>query len=408
MSTMYKNRRLIVFLIPPDKIVNGGILSIFSICKVSREFKNIHKSDVFLSTFPNNISYKKNDLFKNNEKIYSWDEIESRGIPESLILHIPEFASWDTFQSLKNSAFIRSIPDLQINIMNQNILLMQTPVEIAHWFTLTQNVTQTTAHNKYSNQELADEYRTPVHHLSTFVDEEQYEKIQFENKDNLILLSPDKHPMKNKIVTEIKKTLPSYKIITIENMKYEEYKKLMSRSRFSVTFGEGFDGYYVESFFSGGVTFAVFNNIFFPSKRFASFSNNFSSYESMHANISETIKAMQDKDSYNSVNQINLKEINALYNFQKYKINIKSFYEKKYTYNPSNAYENILIGKIIETKSEIIDNQNTVIADMERLIENKNIAVSKLDKIIDDYNKSRSWRITKPLRSISFFINKYK
>ena len=118
---MQQERRLIIFFIPPEKIINGGILSIFSICKESRRFKDIHGADVVLSTYPGHKSYEKNDLFENNEVIYSFDEIVKWGPLEYLQLHIPEYASSEIYQAIKKyDNYTKVIPHISINIMNQN------------------------------------------------------------------------------------------------------------------------------------------------------------------------------------------------------------------------------------------------------------------------------------------------
>src|SRR4051812_1293203 len=86
-------RGLVVFLIPPEKGVNGGVLSIFSQCKESRRFTDIHKSDVVLCTYPGEPSYRQNDLFDNDEVILSFDEVVAQyPSPGSLIVHVPEYA----------------------------------------------------------------------------------------------------------------------------------------------------------------------------------------------------------------------------------------------------------------------------------------------------------------------------
>lgn len=66
-------KKIIVFLVPNTKIINGEIQSIFSICKYSREICS--ESLCLISTIPGKYTYSENNLFKNDEKIYRWEQI---------------------------------------------------------------------------------------------------------------------------------------------------------------------------------------------------------------------------------------------------------------------------------------------------------------------------------------------
>ena len=403
------SRRLIVFLLPAEKIVNGGILSIFSICKVSREFESIHKSEVRLSVLPGNPSYRKMDLFDNNEVINSFDEIVNLGTPQSLMLHIPEYASWNVYWALKEYAdYLEAIPELSINIMTQNILLLQPPHEVAKWFTLTPHVSQTTAHNRYCRQELADKYFLPTHHLSTFVDSDQYKWTDFEKKDDLIVVSPDLTDKRAEIIEKVTKAFPTYEIVTIQNMKYESYKDIMSRAKFTITFGEGFDGYYVESFFSGGIAYAVYNEEFFPDKDYNKFENTYQSYEKMSDHIVEDMKRHNSKKTYEKISQENLKKIKSLYSFDKYKENLKKFYQKKYTFLPSLEGGWRLIGtierkdeKLFDIKTDELAKHAETIRDQSELLEKHKTTIATTQRELGELINSRSWKVTRPLRAAS-------
>jgi hypothetical protein len=403
-NRMRQSKRKIVFFIPPMKMVNGGILSIFSLCKTSREFHNIHKSDVVLSVYPGHKTYGRNDLFENQETIYTFEDILGDETPDFLMLHIPETASAEALNYLQANHFekLRKIPDLRINILNQNIVLMHPPLDVARWFTLTPTVTQTTAHNRYSTQELSDKYCLPTHHLSTFVDHKQYEFIDYDAKDDIILLSPDLVSEKNKIVKSIKDKMPDYEIITVENMAYEDYKSLASRAKYLITFGEGFDGYYVEGFFSGGVTFAVYNDTFFPSSRFQGLPNIFSSYESMLDTITARIQSMEkDTKIYSGTVKKNLDEINKLYSFESYRNNLKNYYLGKYTYIPQMKSAGQLIGKLLVDRDKTISELTARVNYQHKEIQDLLTLVNYERDKVQGFLNSKSWKVTSPLRKLS-------
>jgi hypothetical protein len=405
---MNTSDRLIIFLIPPEKLVNGGILSIFSLCKVSREFKDIHKSRVVLATYPGTKSYKKNTLFENDENIYSFDELISKNPPKSLLIHVPEYASNEVFVGLmKYKDYLSKVTRLHINIMNQNILLMKKPSETARWFSFTKNVTQTTAHDKYTTQEMADKYALPTHHFSTFVDPRQYHQVSYDKKKDLIVFSPDPDPAKAAIVKKIMEAFPTYEFVTIQDMKYETYKKVISQAKYTVTFGEGFDGYYVEAFFSDGITFAVYNDDFFPNKNFAGFENTFSSYASMLADITDTMKQLDNKEVYEKNVTKNMHEITKLYGFENYKNNVKKFYLGQYTYKPKSGGKEDLVPGVIDEYEEIINQRDAIISerdktikDLQEIIRQKDNLITIRDAHIREIESSHSWKVTKPLRQV--------
>jgi hypothetical protein len=424
---MVRDHKLIIFFIPPEKIVNGGILSIFSICKVSREFKNVHHSDVVMSVYPDYKSYGKNDFFENDETIYSFEELAQKDPPSSLWLHVPEYASDEIFNGLKKyRKYLESVPDLRVNIMNQNIAFMPRPVDTAKWFALTPHITQTTAHDRYASQELADAYNIPTHHLSVFNDPEQYKWVPYEQKEDLIVFSPDVVDAKDAITEKLREHFPAYEFVTVQNMHYEDYKKLIGRAKFAVTFGEGFDGYYIEAFFSGGVTFAVYNDDFFPNKDFAKFENAFPSYESMLAGITKRMEELDNKSKYEHVNQQNLKKIKELYDFSVYKANLKKFYQGKVTFVPGEYSAERLIGAVAESrasdlaeKDKAIDERDRIIAEKEaekvelinereRIVAEKNSLIADQERVIIGMVNSYSWKVTKPLRKTSSAVRKIK
>ena len=299
--------------------------------------------------------------------------------------------------------------------MNQNILMMKHPGEIARWFSLTEKVTQTTAHNKYTTQSIADEYALPTHHFSTFVDPRQYHHVPYNKKEDLIVFSPDTTKKKELIVSRLKKDFPKYKFVTIKDMNYEKYKEVISKAKYTVTFGEGFDGYYVEAFFSEGITFAVYNDDFFPNKNFAKFDNTFDSYEMMLENITKAMKKLNEKQAYEKTVADNMHEITKLYGYENYKNNVKKFYLGTYTYTPKPDSKQKLLASVVEEYEKVIDQRDSVteernktIEHLENIIRQKDEIITVRDAHIGDIENSHSWKVTKPLRQATSLVKKRK
>ena len=99
-----------------------------------------------------------------------------------------------------------------------------------------------------------------------------------------MVVSPDPHPAKEAVM-DLLNSVTGLRIQVIQNLTYEQYKELISRARWSLTFGEGLDGYFIEPVFSGSVSFAVYNEEFFT-QDFKPLSTVYSSYEELLKRIS--------------------------------------------------------------------------------------------------------------------------
>lgn len=405
---------LIIFFIPPDKDVNGGILSIFSLAKESRQLSQIHHADVFISTYPGTPTYHKNDLFENNENIYEFAAILKK-YPriDSLMLHIPEYATEEILYRIQPYVrHIQTIKDVHVNILNQNIALMPDMAWVHNYRTFANTITQTTAHVRYTNQQIADTYGIPTHLFSVSIDPSQYTRTTYEQKQNIIAYSVDKHADKDKIIKKIRKDLPEYELIEIKNLSYEDYKALVGRSKFVITFGEGFDGYLIEAAFSGGIPMAVYNEEFFPSKDYLKFKNIYPSYSAMFQNITSDIAALDKKPMYIKLNEANFNAIATLYNYQNYLSNVKNFYMKKYTYTPTTeAAQVALVQAIKQNETTIIKQHNLQeqlkqdIAELMAKVDYQAQLITDLQGQLQSHKQqlesiyhSISWKASRPLR----------
>ena len=308
---------------------------IFSICKYSREI--CPDAQCVITTFPSKVTYAHNTFFKNDEKIYRWEQIvnNAKNVKE-LIIHIPEYFS-DKFSTAlpnKDFKFLKQIENVQINILNQNIELMPEPEKIKGLYKITNNVTQTIAHDRYATQEVCDKWQIPTHFLSVHIDTSGYRSYAFEEKQKIIVLSPDEAPYKEAIVKKLKQELPDFKLITVENMPFDEYMDLIAKAYFTISFGEGFDGYFLLPPLVGSIGIAVYNENFFPNEHWQEIPVVYKNYENMLDKIIPDIKFyLLQKDDYKSLSQTILLKINNLYNFDKYQENLKKFYKKNYTFN---------------------------------------------------------------------------
>ena len=327
--------KLIIFLTPGEDIVNGGILSISSIFKESTRLKDIHGSEVIMCTIPGDPVLLKYTKFNNENYIFRFSQVISYFYNlKELIIHIPEYAISKFLYVLTNSYLprLRKINKVHFNIMLQNIQLLPDRYKLCiNKLKEMGKVTCTTAHDQYSTLDMREKLGIPLHKLSTYVSPELYNKRDYKDKEDLMIISPDPHPQKIQVLNTIHNRLPYIKIQVIKDMSYEEYKNLISKAKWSLTFGEGLDGYFIETIFSGGISFAVDNQDFFTDD-FRSLRTVYKDYNSLIKNICFDIQYLDNEQEYNKYHEKQFKICSSYYNYTKYIENLKMFYKENYTY----------------------------------------------------------------------------
>ena len=334
LSELQAIKELIVCFIPNIKMMTGGIQSIYSICKYSREI--CPQAQCIIATVPGKYTYSYNPYFKNEEKIYRFEQIiKNAKNVEKLTLHIPEYYADKFYKALKKDEikFLKGIKDLHINILNQNIELMPEPQKLKGLYKLTDNVTQTIGHHRYATQEVCDKWQMPAHFLSVHIDISGYKTYPFEEKEKIIVLSPDEAPYKKAVVEKLKKELPDFKLVTVQNMTFSEYMDLIARAYFTITFGEGFDGYFNQPQTVGGLGMAVYDSAFFPDESWLELKNVYKSPADMENNIVNDIKELSaNKELYYSlINKIKEK-LSTLYGEDLFKRNLEKFYKEVFVF----------------------------------------------------------------------------
>lgn len=97
-------------------------------------------------------------------------------------------------------------------------------------------------------------------------------------------------------------------------MKLEDYKKLISKAMFTITFGEGYDGYFIEPALSGSISFAVYNDLYFP-KNMNKLDTLYSSWQDLKEKIVEDIKRYStNADEFNLMSTLLRNEVKRFTN----------------------------------------------------------------------------------------------
>jgi len=327
-------RRLIIIFSPGYDIINGMMLSLRYLYLETKRMKDVHNSEVIMAVLPGTPNILRYTKFE-SDYLYPFDMILKyfKNL-EYLLIHVtignlPSFVL-NVEQYLD---YLRKIPKVHINVLIQHAGTLRENFEYIEKLKNMQigKLTATTAHMAYTTSEVREKLGFPLHWLSVWISPEQYIQKPYSEKEDLMVVSPDYHPLKGKILKTIKRECPHIRIKIIRNLPYEEYKRLISRAKWSITFGEGLDGYFVEPVFSGSISFAVYNQDFFTPD-FSQLRTVYSSYNEMLGKICDDIRELDNENTYPKYWRMQYKLCHKYYDYKKYIENLKKFYRGEYIY----------------------------------------------------------------------------
>jgi hypothetical protein len=317
--------RFVLFLVPGANLINGGALSIFSIAAETRKLLAPHGVTVAVCTAYNEPRILHYTKFDNDFTLYSFADLLPRLPPGAeIMVHVPEmFTRPFVFDC---PSVYRSRPDLHwhFNILLQNIDLIPPREHVA----LMQSIgptTTTTAHRAYASAETAQRLGCPVHFLSTWICPEEFDHTPYSDKRKLIVVSPDYHPKKAAIISEITRTLPDHTIVEIFGMTYRQYRGVVKDAKFAFTFGEGLDGYFIETIFTGGIGMAIYNDRFFT-PQYRGLDGVFADENDALARVSSFITSHDDATAFRMTAARQFDLVARNYSQAEYRQNIKDFY----------------------------------------------------------------------------------
>ncbi len=322
--------RLIMFLSPGYNLKNGGVLSIASLYEESSKLSSIHHAAVVICTIPGDPPLLKYRWFPNNNYLLDPDAVIRRcSRLKFLMIHVPEFSVDRAADWLESKRGGRLADKLHINILLQNIDIIagQNVDRLASFGT----VTCSTAHEAYSTQQTRDRFSVPLHRMSVYVSPEQYRRTGYEAKENILVVSQDAHPLREEVLRRIRARHPQLRVQVVQDLTYTAYKRLISRAKWTLTFGEGLDGYFIEPVFSGGIAFTVFNERFFTSE-FASVKVVYRSWEELMSSLPGDIDKLDNPIEYTTAWRQPYELLCQMYNSEIYRENLRRFYRGEYSY----------------------------------------------------------------------------
>lgn len=342
--TLSNAEKLFVIILPEHNEMSGGIFSMFSIANIVKRLKSQHGYEVALMTRPNprDTTYCRQKNFPNGEDVYRFELIERCQNAKEVYLHIPEYAAPSFVKNLKQSTleYLKSRDILNVNLLNQNTELMPESIEFQDLRELVPNLTQSVAHHSYFSQTFADRYNLPTLLVPAYTDLSAYNPSTLENKDKLVIYSLDEAPHKEEVLKRVMSAFPDYEFFEIRGITFDRYMDLATRCQFSISFGEGFDGYVAQPIYQGGIGMTVYNEEFFPSADFLKYENFFRSEEDMITNIVLTMKALlSNPERYKQLNTELVAEWDKLYSFDEYVKQIQKLVNREFELFPGSGIE---------------------------------------------------------------------
>jgi hypothetical protein len=312
--------------------LSGGLMAIASDYEEAKKLPELSDYQVIMVTLDSTPLILRHTEFENSITVFRLSQVFSffRHL-RHLIIHVPELLVPILPAELGRVGKKRlaAIPELHINIMNQNIQKMPGPEAVDAIRVFDADVTMTTAHSRYCTREMARRYRLSMHHLSNFCGPELYHRRPYGEKNNLLVASNDEHPMKAVILGELQAKFPDLRIQVIQNMTYSQAKAVNEQAKWGITFGEGMDLYFLEAVFSGGIGFAVYNDEFFPPDC-KGLPTVFESYEQMRRDLPAMLERLNNLSDYNECHNAMFDLLQTHNRHDQYLQRLQSFYRGEY------------------------------------------------------------------------------
>jgi len=326
-------KRLIIFLTPGFEVRAGGVMAIFSMKRETRALYGLHRARVALCAVPgDDPNFFKYSWFDNNDYLLDLETVlKNCGPLDYLQLHIPDYAVnrllvWLTAYE---RTLLRNIREIHLNVLLFNIDHVQG--QNVRGLLSFGKATCTTAHEAYSDSATREAMGVSLHRLSVCNGPENYSLSGYEDKEDLLIVSNDGHLLKEEVFHRIAQVCPNIRIQVIENLHYEDYLNLARRAKWSLTFGEGLDGYFAEPVSCGGVAFAVFNDRYFT-PAFAELETIYPSWEALMERMPLDLRRLDEPVAYKRCWQQAYDLVSDLYSVARFRQNLRLFYRGEYTF----------------------------------------------------------------------------
>jgi hypothetical protein len=319
------SRRFAIFFVQGWDSVNGGTMSICSIAAETRRLLSASGVTTVVCTAPGQPRMLRFTRFENDIELFAFADL----LPwfpsgSEVLVHVPEFLTVPTVSNCIDIFRSRSDLRWRFNILLQNIDRIP-PKDAVRAMQEVGFTTATIAHK--ASAAMAQDLGCPVHYLSWFISAENFQRVGYSSKKKLVTISPDSHPAKSEIVRRVADALPDHKIIEIRKMTYQQYKRVIRDAKFMFTFGEGLDGYFVESIFSGSVAMAIFEERYFTPE-YRELEGVFRDGKAAISSVAGFLRTANTDENFRTIAERQYNVVAKTFRRELYRDNLSSFYAK--------------------------------------------------------------------------------
>lgn len=238
-------------------------MAIMAHAAASKSLQRLHGASVAVCVGAREPRLRRYTMFPTQFDLLSFPDLVPL-LPQKaeVLVHLPEV--WVERLGVDCTDLYRSRQDIswRFNVLLQNIDRLPSRDAMRALAGLGV-VTATAAHRSYATDGTSAHLGCHTRYLGAWPMPDPLPQADFSTKQPLIAISPDWHPQKEAIKKVFARALPDHTIVEIRKLPYLEYLHLLRRSRFAMTFGEGFDGYFIEPILSGTIGMALYNERFF-------------------------------------------------------------------------------------------------------------------------------------------------
>lgn len=292
----------IVFIVPNADLITGGIMSIVNMHNIAKRL--FPEKDIILAVDAKYQSFVRYSKVKCDARIINLNYFLKYWINNNcrILFHVWEKGTTHFLNNLKKKELLPLLKTATLNILNQNQDLLPESEKVLPFVPAFNEVTMTVAHKVNEGKEYSFLSRPPIF-VGAYYEGANHRVIPYDEKENLCIISPDENKYKSSIIKKLESNgIRCYHEYPIP---YLDFLKLLKRAKWSISFGEGWDGYTSGEFLNGGIGFGVYNPNF---KRDFFHADNlpiyiFSSYEEMQNHIIERISQLDEKSIFEAVNK---------------------------------------------------------------------------------------------------------
>lgn len=312
--------------------ISGGLLSIVSMFEEAKKLPELSSYQVIMVVLDSCPLILRHTEFENNITVFRFSQVFSYfSHLRHLIINVPELLVPALPAELRavGRGRLEAIQNLHVNIVNQNHQKMPGPEAVDALKRIVPNVTMTIGHARSCTEEVSRQFGLTLHYLSTRCSPEHYRRRAFGEKIDLLTASHDERPMKAAILQELQEQLPALRVQVIRNLTYSQYKATIEKAKWGVTFGEGLDWYFLEMVFSGGISFAVYTDEFFPNE-YKGLPTVFDSYEQMRRDLPGMLKKLNNPEAHAECHNTLFNFLKKHHRYDEYLQKLQAFYRGHY------------------------------------------------------------------------------